>query len=66
MRSVAGMRSVSLRMLLVVLVALYASGCRLIEGVFKAGVGVGIALSIGFVVLIVAVIWAMLRGGSST
>jgi hypothetical protein len=60
------MQSVILRMLLVVLVAIQASGCRLIEGVFKAGVGVGVALSVGVVVLIIAIIWALLRGGSST
>jgi hypothetical protein len=60
------MRSTILRMLLVVLVAIQASSCAAIEGIFKAGVGVGIALSIGVVVLIVGLIWAIVRGGSST
>jgi len=60
------MRSVSLRLLLVALVAIQASGCAAIEGIFKAGVGVGIALSIGVIVLIVGIIWAVVRGGSST
>jgi hypothetical protein len=57
--------SIPLRTLLVALVVLQASSCRLIEGVFKAGVGVGIAMSIGVVILIIALIWAVLRGGGS-
>jgi hypothetical protein len=53
------------QMLLVVLLAIGVSSCAAIEGIFKAGVGVGAAAVILLVVLVL-IVWAFIRGGSST
>jgi hypothetical protein len=52
-------RNLLLRLQLLMLLAISASGCQLVEGVFKAGMGVGILI----VVLILGVIF-MLFGRS--
>jgi hypothetical protein len=53
-------RNVLLRLELVVLLAMMSAGCQLVEGVFKAGMWVGILL----VVVVVGIVF-MLFGRSS-
>ena len=60
------MLSMTLRIVFIAGLTLSLVSCAAIEGIFKAGVGVGAALVILVVVLLVGA-WAMLRsGGSST
>lgn len=53
------MLSVAARLMLVVLVAVFAAGCEAIAGIFKAGFWVGIVVA----VLVVVGLIALLRRG---
>jgi hypothetical protein len=59
------MLSLTLRALFIAFLTLSLASCAAIEGIFKAGVGVGAAMVIVVVVLLVGA-WAMLRGGGSS
>jgi hypothetical protein len=59
------MVSMTLRILFIACLTLSLASCAAIEGIFKAGVGVGAALVILVVILLVGA-WAMLRGGGSS
>lgn len=53
------MLSVAARLMLVVLIAVFAAGCEAIAGIFKAGFWVGIVVA----VLVVVGLVALLRRG---
>ena len=54
-------RNVLLRLELIVMLALMSAGCQVVEGIFKAGVWVGVLL-----VVVVAGVLFMLFGRSSS
>ena len=50
-----------MRVMLIVLVAMSASGCELIDGIFKAGVWVG-AIAVILIVVLLVVVVAKVKG----